>query len=108
MAWLVIVTMTAGLTKIFSADPKLGFLSHATLIEGQIAAGTLPANIKSVAAAERMIFNDRLDAAVAAFFLVSVVVILAASIKEWLAVLNGRKATASSETPFVRTQLTGA
>ncbi len=108
MAWLVIVTMTAGLTKIFSADPKLGFLSHATLIEGQIAAGTLPANIKSVAAAQRMIFNDRLDAAVAAFFLVSVVVILAASIKEWLAVLNGRKATASSETPFVRTQLTGA
>lgn len=108
MAWLVIVTMTAGLTKIFSADPKLGFLSHATLIEGQIAAGTLPANIKSVAAAERMIFNDRLDAAVAAFFLVSVVVILAASIKEWLAVLNGRKATASSETPYVRTQLTGA
>lgn len=108
MAWLVIVTMTAGLTKIFSADPKLGFLSHATLIEGQIAAGTLPANIKSVAAAQRMIFNDRLDAAVAAFFLVSVVVILAASIKEWLAVLNGRKSTASSETPFVRTQLTGA
>lgn len=108
MAWLVIVTMTAGLTKIFSADPKLGFLSHATLIEGQIAAGTLPANIKSVAAAQRMIFNDRLDAAVAAFFLVSVVVILAASIKEWLAVLNGRKATASGETPFVRTQLTGA
>jgi len=108
MTWLVIVTMTAGLTKIFSADPRLGFLSHATLIEGQIAAGTLPANIKSVAAAERMIFNDRLDAAVAAFFLVSVVVILAASIKEWLAVLNGRTATASSETPFVRTQLSGA
>ncbi|MFN9202964.1 MAG: carbon starvation CstA family protein [Gemmatimonas sp.] len=108
MTWLVIVTMTAGLTKIFSADPRLGFLSHATLIEGQIAAGTLPANIKSVAAAERIIFNDRLDAAVAAFFLVSVVVILAASIKEWLAVLNGRTATASSETPFVRTQLSGA
>lgn len=106
MAWLVIVTMSAGLTKIFSADPKLGFLSHATLIEGQIAGGSLPASI-SMAAAQRMIFNDRLDAAVAAFFLVSVVVILAASIKEWLAVTSGRKAAVSSETPFVRTQLSG-
>jgi carbon starvation protein len=108
MAWLVIVTMTAGLTKIFSADPKLGFLSHASLIQSQIATNTLPANIKSIEAAQRMIFNDRLDAGVAAFFLVSVVIILSASIKEWLSVINGKKASASSETPFVRTQLTGA
>jgi carbon starvation protein len=68
----------------------------------------LPANIKTVEAAQRMIFNDQLDAGVAAFFLVSVIVILGASIKEWLAVTSGRKATVSSETPFVRTQLTGA
>ncbi|WP_396222183.1 carbon starvation CstA family protein [Gemmatimonas sp.] len=108
MVWLVIVTMTAGLTKIFSSDPKLGFLSHAALLKQQIASGTLPANIKTVEAAQRMIFNDQLDAGVAAFFLVSVIVILGASIKEWLAVTSGRKAMVSSETPFVRTQLTGA
>jgi len=108
MAWLVIVTMTAGLTKIFSADPKLGFLAHARLIEGQIAAGTLPANIKSLEAAQRMIFNDRLDAGVAAFFLVSVIVILGASINEWLKVTSGRKAADTSESPYVRTQLQGA
>jgi carbon starvation protein len=104
----VIVTMTAGLTKIFSSDPKLGFLSHAALIKQQIASGTLPANIKSIEAAQRMIFNDNLDAGVAAFFLVSVVVILGASIKEWIAVTGGSKAAATSEAPYVRTQLTGA
>jgi carbon starvation protein len=108
MTWLVIVTMTAGLTKIFSSDPKLGFLSHAALIKQQIASGTLPANIKSIEAAQRMIFNDNLDAGVAAFFLVSVVVILGASIKEWIAVTGGSKAAATSEAPYVRTQLTGA
>jgi carbon starvation protein len=108
LVWLVIVTSTAGLLKIFSSDPKLGFLSHARLIEGQIAAGTLPANIKSLAAAQRMIFNDRLDAAVAGFFLVSVVVILTASIVEWLKVINGTTAPVSSETPYVRTQLVDA
>ena len=108
LVWLVIVTSTAGLLKIFSSDPKLGFLSHARLIEGQIAAGTLPANIKSLAAAQRMIFNDRLDAAVAAFFLVSVVVILTASIIEWVKVMNGSKVAVSSETPYIRTQLVDA
>ena len=108
LVWLVIVTATAGLLKIFSSDPKLGFLSHARLIEGQIAAGTLPANIKSLGAAQRMIFNDHLDAAVAAFFLVSVVVILTASIIEWVKVMNGSKAAVSSETPYVRTQLVDA
>jgi carbon starvation protein len=108
MTWLVIVTMTAGLTKIFSSDPKLGFLAHAKVISGQIASGTLPASIKSVGAAERMIFNDRLDAAVAAFFVVSVVVIIAASVKEWLAVTSGRKAAQTSEAPYVKTQLVDA
>lgn len=105
MTWLVIVTMSAGLLKIFSEDPKLGFLSHARVLAGQIASGTLPANIKSVEAAQRMIFNDRLDAGIAAFFLISVIVILSASINEWLKVTSGRKVTASSESPFVLTQL---
>ena len=108
MAWLVIVTMTAGLTKIFSSDPKLGFLSHASLLTQQIASNTLPANIKSIEAAQRMIFNDRLDAGVAAFFLVSVIVILTASIREWLAVTGGRKSAVSTEAPYVRTQLAEA
>jgi carbon starvation protein len=106
LVWLVIVTSTAGLTKIFAADPKLGFLSHAALIEGQIATGTLPAKF-TLAAGQRMIFNDRLDAAVAAFFLISVVVILAASLNEWIKVIGGRKAAVSSETPYIRTQLVG-
>jgi carbon starvation protein len=108
LVWLVIVTASAGLLKIFSSDPKLGFLSHARLIEGQIAAGTLPANIKTLEAAQRMIFNDRLDAAVAGFFLVSVVVILTASIIEWVKVMNGSQAPVSSETPYVRTKLVDA
>ena len=108
LVWLVIVTSTAGLLKIFSSDPKLGFLSHARLIEGQIAAGTLPANIKTLAAAQRMIFNDHLDAAVAGFFLVSVVVILTASIIEWVKVMNGSTRPVSSETPYIRTQLVDA
>jgi carbon starvation protein len=107
MVWLVIVTMSAGLLKIFSPETKLGFLSHARMLESQIASGTLPASIKSVEAAQRMIFNDRLDAAVAAFFLISVVIILADSIRTWVAVLSSKKVPVSSEAPYVATALVG-
>ena len=107
MVWLVIVTMTAGLTKIFAADPKLGFLSHARSLEAAIASGVLPKAVPSIEAAQRMMFNDRLDAAVAAFFLISVIVILADSIREWVAVISGRKPAQTSEAPYVKTALVG-
>jgi len=47
-----------------------------------------------------MILNDRIDAAVAAFFLLSVVVVLVASAHEWFTVLSGRKVAKSTEIPF--------
>jgi carbon starvation protein len=100
LVWLTIVTMTASTMKIFSADPRLGFLAHARGLESAIAAGTLPPNIRSAADAMRIVVNDRLDAAVAGFFMLSVVVILAASAWEWYSVLAGRKRAVSSEVPF--------
>jgi carbon starvation protein len=100
LAWLTIVTMSAGWAKLFSPDPKLGFIAHAHVIQNQIVTSTLPAVVKTVADAHRMIFNDYLDAAVAGFFMVSVVVILADSLREWYSVLAGRKELVSSEVPF--------
>ena len=47
-----------------------------------------------------MIFNEYLDAAVAAFFMIAVLVILADSVREWLSVLQGRKPARSTEVPF--------
>ena len=100
LTWLFIVTMTAGWQKVFSEDPKLGFLAHGKMLRGVIESGTLPASIKSIADAKRMLVNDYLDAAVAAFFMLSVLVILSDSVKEWLAVVRGRKPVVSSEVPF--------
>jgi len=100
LAWLVIVTMTAGWEKIFSADPKLGFLSHARILTETLATGALPAGVQSLTDAKRLILNDHIDAGVAAFFLISVVVIIVASAHEWFSVLSGRKAARSTEIPF--------
>jgi carbon starvation protein len=100
LAWLVIVTMSAGAAKIFSSDPKLGFIAHAHALEAAVLSGTLPAGVKTAAAARQMMFNDYLDAAVAGFFMISVVVILADSLREWTSILRGRKPAVSSEVPF--------
>ena len=103
LSWLVIVTMTAGWQKVFSADPRLGFLSHARMLSDMLATGTLPAG-RTAGDIGRMIINDRIDAAVAAFFLVSVIVILLASAHEWYQVLSGRKPATSSEVSFESTR----
>jgi carbon starvation protein len=100
LAWLAIVTLTAGYQKIFSADPKLGFLSHVRAVEGVLSRGALPAGVQTLSDARRLIVNDRIDAAVAAFFLISVIVIIIASAQEWFSVLSGRKAARSTEIPF--------
>ena len=102
LVWLAIVTLTAGYQKIFSTDPKLGFLSHVRAVEGVLATGALPAGVQTLVDARRLILNDRIDAAVAAFFLISVIVIIVASAHEWFSVLSGRKVTRSTEIPFER------
>jgi carbon starvation protein len=100
LTWLAIVTLTAGAEKIFSADPKLGFLSHARMVGDRLATGGLPGGVQTLAEAKRLILNDHIDAAVTAFFLLSVIVILVASAHEWFSVLSGRKTAVTSEIPF--------
>ena len=98
LAWLLLVTLTAGWQKIFAADPRLGFLAHAKVTAGQVASGAMAAERGA-----RLIFNDRLDAGVAAVFLLITVTLVIASAREWLAVLGGRKPAVTTETPFVQT-----
>ena len=100
LAWLAVVTMSAAYLKIFSSDPRLGFLAHANRFSQILESGQLPPGVRSAADATQMIWNDRLNAAVAAFFAVSVIVILADSTREWLSVLGGKKPAVSTEVPF--------
>jgi carbon starvation protein len=94
LVWLASATLTAGWQKVFSSDPKLGFLAHA-----QSLADSADPN------AARMIFNDRLDAVIALFFMTIVAVVIAASMREWLLVISQRKAPAVTEAPFVESRI---
>ncbi|HEX9215446.1 MAG TPA: carbon starvation CstA family protein [Gemmatimonadales bacterium] len=92
LAWLITVTMTAGYQKVFSTDPKLGFLAHAA----SLAQSTDPN-------AARLILNDRLDAAIALFFIAVVAMLVFTSAREWWLVLSGRKPAVVHEAPYIQT-----
>jgi carbon starvation protein len=94
LVWLTAATLTAGWQKVFSPDPALGFLAHAASLAGS-----------STPNAGRMIVNDRVDAALAAFFMAIVLVVLAASLREWYLIAARRKAPQVNEAPYVESQL---
>jgi carbon starvation protein len=98
LGWLLAVTLTAGWQKVFAADPRLGFLAHARDTAAKIAAGAV-----DPAKGARLIFNDRIDAALALIFMTMVVALLLASIKEWVAIARGRKVPVLKEAPYVET-----
>ncbi len=102
LAWVLAVTLTGGWQKVFAPDPRLGFLSHAASVAGQVASGSVEA-----ARGARLIFNDRLDAAVALFFMAATVLVVAASVREWLLVLTRRRPASVKESPFVETAYVG-
>ena len=97
LLWLVLVTFTASYQKVFDPNPRVGFLAHAS----QLAASPQGANTA------RLIFNDRLDAAVTIFLVILVATMLLESMIEWARVLSGRKKPVVTETPFVQTKLVG-
>jgi carbon starvation protein len=75
--WLVVCTVTAGLEKVFSSNPKVGFLSHAEKFSQALASQQVLAPAKSLAEMSRVIFNDYLDAALAALAVSIVIVVVA-------------------------------
>jgi carbon starvation protein len=86
LTWLLAVTLTGGYQKIFSADVRIGFLTHAAQLSQRLAAGTVP--VEKIAETEMLVFNDRLDAGVTGLFMVLVVVIIFDSLREWYRVLG--------------------
>jgi carbon starvation protein len=92
LAWLVGVTFTASWQKMFAPNPRIGFLAHARQL---VASG----------GSARLIFNDRLDAAVTGVLIVMVSLVLIESALEWARVLSGNKPAAVRESPFVASRL---
>jgi carbon starvation protein len=75
-AWLLVCTLTAGLQKVISDNPAIGFISHAWKFGGAVSSGKVLAPAKSITEMQRIIFNDYLDATLAILFVAVVVAVV--------------------------------
>jgi carbon starvation protein len=101
LAWLVTVTFSAGYEKIFSDQPRLGFLAEAAKVQATLDAG----KVANMAAARTQIFNAHLNAFMCGIFLILVTTVLIDSIRVWAGVLSGARTARVAESPFVLTRL---
>ena len=102
MAWLVTVTLTGSWQKVFHENPRIGFLAQARSLEQQIAEGRVPE--AKVADTRRVVFNNRLDAAVTGFFALLILALLLEAALQWYRILTGQRTALLSESPYVRTK----
>ena len=96
--WLLLCTLTAGWQKIFHANPKIGFLSHADKYSAALAKGEVLAPAKSIDQMQQVIFNDYINASLAAFFMVVVLSVLIFGVRTALRARAAAKPT-HNETP---------
>jgi carbon starvation protein len=89
--WLVLCTVTAGVEKVFSPEPAVGFIAHAMRFGDAAAAGRILAPAKTLHEMSRIIFNDYLDAGLAGLFATIVVTMVIYGI------LDARKALGNSK-----------
>jgi carbon starvation protein len=115
LIWLVAVTFTASVQKIWSSDPRIGFLAQAQTLVGKmpglqtafdsaIAAGdamAMDAAQKAFHTNRTLQFNNVLDAVVAGIFLALVIAIVLLSLREWFLLLSRRKPAVLHETELV-------
>jgi carbon starvation protein len=112
LVWLLTVTLTAGVTKIWDPNPKIGFLAAARAADAKIPAldqaviaaqsgsdsVALTAAAKAAKTQRTIRFNNTVDAYVTGIFLTLVGAIVIFSIYEWLRLLSRAKAATLSET----------
>jgi carbon starvation protein len=68
-AWLLVCTLTAGLEKVFSSTPAIGFVSHAWKFSDALSAGKILSPAKTVEEMQRVVVNDYVNATLAALFI---------------------------------------
>ena len=86
LAWLVVVTETAGFQMLFSANPTLGLLAGAEQFAQAVAAGSMDA-----AKGNALITTKYLNATLCALFMTVILIVLVCSLRACWLMLSGRR-----------------
>jgi carbon starvation protein len=103
--WLVICTMTAAWVKM--TDPKIGFPAIAAKYADAVAQNKLLAPAKSADEMQRIIFNNQLDAALTAMFMLLVVATVIFGVRAIMQARAAAQPTANEE-PYIALGSVGA
>lgn len=103
LVWLITVTTTAAWEKLFSTETRVGFLAHAQSLQDKLDTGLLSPEM--AAQAPQLIFNDRLNAFMTVFFLITTWVLVIETVRVCYGEITGRRRRPTSEAPYVRTEL---
>jgi carbon starvation protein len=112
LIWLVAVTFTAGVEKIFHPDARIGFLAQAQMLaektpalQNALTNANAAGDVTAIDAAQKALhanrtlrFNNLLDATVAGIFMALVIAIVLLSLREWFLLLSRRKPAVLHET----------
>jgi len=98
LCFMCAVTFSAGYLKIFSADPRLGFLSGAQSLAREAAGVVDPTKANELV---RQAAVWQFDALVAGFFLLLVFLIVIGSATQWWQLICGTKPVVLRESEFV-------
>lgn len=79
--WLLVCTGSAGLIKLFSRDPAIGFIAQARRYQAAIAEGSVLAPAKTAEQMQQIVFNGYINAALTALFLAVMLSVLVYSLR---------------------------
>jgi carbon starvation protein len=103
LGWLAVITSWAAWEKLFSPDVRVGFIAQANDLVAKLASGALPP--EKAATAPQLILNNRIDAVLAALFMLITWLLVFETLRVCLRCARGDLRPPLSETPYVRTQL---
>jgi carbon starvation protein len=103
LAWLVSITSTAAWEKLFSPEPRIGFIAHANDLAVKLAAGAIAP--EKIAQTRQILFNDRLDAVLTMLFLTLTWVLVLDTVRVSYRALTGRVHPPLTEAPHIPTRL---
>lgn len=103
--WLFITSMTAGWQKIFHEKPSIGFLAQAKKFSTGVEQGVLIAPAKSFKDMETIVFNNQINAALCAFFMLVAVTMLISAFFVVRRALKSSKPTAHESEIVLREEV---
>lgn len=105
LTWITVVTLTASWQKVFSGDPRVGFLSQRERYQEGIDAGELTAPAQDMGDMRTIVTNATVDATLTALLAVLVLVILADAVRVSVRAVRHPETAVLAEAPYVASRL---